>query len=380
MQASPNVIPKESPTVSPINETNASPNVSPEESPTVSPVNNMNASPTVSPEESPTIRPVNENKASPTVSHEKSPTASPLANAIAHTISGIDVMMTHVIDSIHLMLEVAIDDGTPNFNFPSSTSNEIASLSPIVDSSSNGIASLFPIVDSSSKDITFSDNIKHTPVPTELLLMMHDAEQIDYQRNQRLVNNDKFSHVHEHVFHHLQSSTKHILQNVHEYRLARNDLLLMLRDHLHDDNERTMRAMDYERNSDTKDALRLKLQGQCAHDDELCQLQDDVLHHINSTIDQIIDTFANISHDSSDSYPCHMCEVAHIINDDCFNGEPTNDFNEARDWWVEPPDSSEGPSNSVDDDLTENTDTDDGAEDIVALIQANIKLLIFLRK
>jgi hypothetical protein len=47
-------------------------------------------------------------------------------------------------------------------------------------------------------------------------------------------------------------------------------------------------------------------------------------------------------------------------------------------WWVEPPDSSEDAPNSLDDDINENTDAEDGAEDIVDLIQANTKLLNFL--
>jgi hypothetical protein len=154
----------------------------------------------------------------------------------------------------------------------------------------------------------------------------------------------------------------------------------MMRDSLHADDERIMRAMDDERNSDIQAALRLELEGQRAQDDELGQLKKDVLHHINVTTEQIIDNFANLRHDSFDSNLCHMCGEVHNCNDDCFSDEPASEFNEAREWWVEPPDSSEDAPNSVDDDLSESTDIDDGTEDIAALTQANMKLLTFFNE
>jgi hypothetical protein len=184
--------------------------------------------------------------------------------------------------------------------------------------------------------------------------------------------------MHAHVFHHLQVSTEHILLDVNEYKRARQDLILMMRN---SDDEKIMRAMDDERTSDIQNALRLELDGQRAHDNEIGQFNEDILHHENASTDQIIENFATLRHDDSfDSHLCHMCGDVHNINEDCFGDDGPSIFNEASEWWVEPPKSSDGDSSSVEDDLNENTDTEDGAEELVPLIQANMKLLQFLTK
>ncbi len=142
-----------------------------------------------------------------------------------------------------------------------------------------------------------------------------------------------------------------------------------------DHDQQIMRAMKDERNADIHNSLRLELEGQRAQDDELSQLREDILNHANAVTDQIIENFANLRHDSN---LCHMCGDDHNSDEECFNHEPANDFNEASAWWVEPQDSSDDAPNSLDDDLNENTDTEDGGDDVIALLQANIKLLAFL--
>jgi hypothetical protein len=88
-----------------------------------------------------------------------------------------------------------------------------------------------------------------------------------------------------------------------------------------------------------------------------------------------------------------MCGDTHNIDEDCFGDEEPSIFNEASEWWVEPPESSDdtpNPDNEDlnsgvaphpdDDDLNENTDTDDDAEEITTLIQSNVKLLSLLEQ
>jgi hypothetical protein len=143
-----------------------------------------------------------------------------------------------------------------------------------------------------------------------------------------------------------------------------------------------MGKMDEERKAALQQSLLLEMHEQRAHDYELSQLHDDVLHHINASTDEIIADFENIHHSS---------------DEDCFGISLVNEFN--CDWYHEPHESSEDVSNDNDsdapsantgnkdgekdddsDDLNENTDTEDGAEDAVALIQANMNLLVFLKR
>jgi hypothetical protein len=93
---------------------------------------------------------------------------------------------------------------------------------------------------------------------------------------------------------------------------------------------------------------------QRAHDVELNQLHDDVLHHINSQTDEIIHAFESI--DSDESNP----------------GSPVNVFN--CDWYHEHSESS------PDDDTDHDTDTEDGVEEHYGLIQSNMNLIAFVAR
>jgi len=180
--------------------------------------------------------------------------------------------------------------------------------------------------------------------------------------------------------------------------------------------ERLLIEMEGEKLTESKTnhdaALHLELEGQCAYDSEIHQLEDDVLYHEDALIEETIAQFENLRSSDDDSY--------------FGNDSPVNEFNEARAWWDEPLASNEEdehePGNDLgtwnakqrphkalndtevdnasddcevnnldddsaiddmdndSDDINENTDTEDGAEDIVGLIQANMQLLNFLTK
>jgi hypothetical protein len=122
------------------------------------------------------------------------------------------------------------------------------------------------------------------------------------------LSDDQLRHLHAQVFNQLQDSTEHILTDVSEYKRVQQDLILMMRDSLHDNGERIMRAMEDERNRDIQAAFHLELRGQRVQDDELSQLNEDVLHHINEATEKIIESFENLRHDS---HTCHMCGDVH---------------------------------------------------------------------
>jgi hypothetical protein len=88
------------------------------------------------------------------------------------------------------------------------------------------------------------------------------------------------------------------------------------------------------------------------HDLELSQLDDDILQHINSTTEAIIDDFERVESTGS--------AVSSVHEFNC-------------DYYQEPPDSPE-------DDLLENTDTEDGTEEVMDLIQFNMRLMSALDK
>ena len=91
------------------------------------------------------------------------------------------------------------------------------------------------------------------------------------------------------------------------------------------------------------------------HDHENAQMHDDILHHEDMNIEQTIQAFESLNR-NSDSESSQS------------NANWTN-----CDWYNEPPDSSE-------DDLNENTDTDDGIIDFIDVVGANTDLIAFLKK
>jgi hypothetical protein len=149
-----------------------------------------------------------------------------------------------------------------------------------------------------------------------------------------------------------------------------DEFTLMVKDHnLPDDVERVMQEIDNEKQVALEATYQQELDAQRAHEQELSQMQDDVLYHIKASTDEIIAGFEHILSSSED---------------DCFGDSPVNEHN--CDFYRENSESSSDvhtPHIGVlpaDDDINANTDTEDGAEDMVELIQANKKLLHFLKK
>ncbi len=97
----------------------------------------------------------------------------------------------------------------------------------------------------------------------------------------------------------------------------------------------------------------LELDEQRNHDHDMEQMHDDILNEENASIERTIEAFENLNR-----------------SDDGFE-RSTDVFN--YDHYREHPDSSE-------DDLTENTDTDDDIEKLVDVIGGNTKLIAFLQK
>jgi hypothetical protein len=126
-------------------------------------------------------------------------------------------------------------------------------------------------------------------------------------------------------------------------------LILMLQDHSQNahDNE-SERNLEEAQGTISHDLRTLEMDEQKNHDLELSQLDDDIQHHINSLTEEIIDGFERLGDASSAN-------------------SSVNEFN--CDYYHEPPASSE------EDDMLENTDTEDGTEEVMDLIQSNMRLM-----
>jgi hypothetical protein len=156
-----------------------------------------------------------------------------------------------------------------------------------------------------------------------------------------------------------------------------NDLILMVNDHSGEQrDEQLLLEIDAEQ---TLELHALELEEQKDHDREMGQLKDDINHHLDSKIVEILHEIDR--REESDS----VCSSVNV-------------FNEASEWWVEPPDSDDEdhPSHStsiepplidgleVDGTYDEggyyDTDTEDGAAEHIALIEANTQLIAFLKR
>jgi hypothetical protein len=134
-----------------------------------------------------------------------------------------------------------------------------------------------------------------------------------------------------------------------------NDLILMVGDSSEQERaEQLLLEIDAEQRLAISNLHALELDGQKAQDIEAGQLREDVLHHLNSQTDDIVDEV--------DRSECSSVNV----------------YNESSEWWVEPPDSDE--EDYHDNGTNSDTDTEDGAEEHIGLIQANMQLIAFLKR
>jgi hypothetical protein len=201
--------------------------------------------------------PLDEGKECSTISQINGITLTNIPSMVAHTIDGIDAAMNQSIDRIHQMLAVALDGSIPPCALPST------------------------VVGSSNESIS-NDKFPNGLVPPEIIMMLHDTEPSDSHRTLHpsnvsppvvdistsllhksithaladpRTNADTLHQMHAQVFHHLHTSTERNLLDVNDYKRARHDLLLMMRE---PDDERVMREMEEERNRDIQAALRLE--------------------------------------------------------------------------------------------------------------------------
>ncbi len=117
-----------------------------------------------------------------------------------------------------------------------------------------------------------------------------------------------------------------------------------------DADERLILELDAEHKTAMQDLLRLELNEQIAHDEELSQLNDDVLYHINSSTEEVVAEIERLNGTTSDG------------------ASPVSNFN--CDWYQE--------DESTVDDLNENTETEDGHDEAMELMQSNMQLMKFL--
>jgi hypothetical protein len=139
------------------------------------------------------------------------------------------------------------------------------------------------------------------------------------------------------------------------------EVLLMIRDHSPQvPNEQSIQELEEEQLNDPPDPLEQFEQLNYEHD--LLQMQDDIIRHMNDETDQIISAFENLDHSDSEENS-EFYERVHEVTDKFY-----------RDLHQLPDDKCSDGTVSEDDDLLENTDTEDGAEDIIDFLQSNKSL------
>ncbi len=160
----------------------------------------------------------------------------------------------------------------------------------------------------------------------------------------------------------IRHSRTALIALLQQYNQGQNDFILMMQClSTQERDEQIMRDIDDETKAVLSDILSLKTDEQRAHDAELSQLQDDVLYHINSQTDAIIHEIERIDSNESDS----GVNVFHC------------------DWHHAPPDSSaedDDDNSGYGTDHAYDTDTEDGAEEHIDLIQSNMQLIAFLSR
>ena len=137
------------------------------------------------------------------------------------------------------------------------------------------------------------------------------------------------------------------------------DVSFMLRDVSALD-EKLMLDMDDEKRTTLSDQLETIAQRN--HDHELLQMNDDILQHTNDETEQIISAFETLDHsESEDNFEVYdrIQECRETFYRDLSHPSDVHGNND---------------SDSVDDDLLENTDTEDGADEILDLFHSNRNL------
>jgi transposase InsO family protein len=138
------------------------------------------------------------------------------------------------------------------------------------------------------------------------------------------------------------------------------DRLLMLRHRPQHDKDESHMIPLYNVESQNLHEL-LEADEQIAYDHEMAQMDYDIRRHLNDETECIIESFEKLDHSSSD------------------NNSELYDRNDAatQDFYSHSPDSS---NDDINKDIDVNTDTEDGAEDLIDLLRSNMKLIAFIKK
>jgi hypothetical protein len=133
-----------------------------------------------------------------------------------------------------------------------------------------------------------------------------------------------------------------------------SDVILML----HDPSQRKLleRLIDEDNMEQEEKRQRLNTNVQNSQDLEAQQMQDDIRYEENAMTESIIESFGGLFNER---------------NDGSAESDSSGEYN--TDFYAYSADSSE-------DDINENTDTEDGAEDLIELVGANTRLIAFLAK
>jgi hypothetical protein len=136
-----------------------------------------------------------------------------------------------------------------------------------------------------------------------------------------------------------------------------DDALLMMRDN--DQlalDEELMHKMDEERSNALTDLQQLVADEQSTHDHEMSQMHDDILYDMNASTEEVIRAFESLHHSNDDS-----------LYDDDYHDDNRDPYRV--------------PHEVTEDDLNENTDTEDGTDEVLDLLRSNQALIaLFMRQ
>jgi transposase InsO family protein len=174
----------------------------------------------------------------------------------------------------------------------------------------------------------------------------------------------------------IQHSRAALVSPLQLYGQRQNDFILMLRDISQQDigtdkDEALMRDVDDETNAAMRELLVLEMDEQRIHDAELSQLEDDVIQHLDSQIEDIIHDIERT--DSEDSGP-----DANVFSNDWHHNSHDTYSDDDKDDDLPPNSSDDDDISGYGTDHAHDTDTDDGAH--ISLLQSNQQLIAFMTR
>jgi hypothetical protein len=136
-----------------------------------------------------------------------------------------------------------------------------------------------------------------------------------------------------------------------------SDIILMLHESSQTEScDHIMRIIDDDIEDQKSEKQKMEQEAQDYYDHEREQLRDDIQYEENAATDRIIEAFGGLFHDGEDD----------SVASDRFEEDNTEYYVHS--------------INSSEDDINENTDTEDGADEFLELISANTRLISFIAK